>query len=212
MLLCLAQSAAASPEPLPRNSAPWIGQDFSSKPCQGKGQGFGPFDYTNPEHRGEPLSLVHSGHFDDKVERLEVGISGKVLPDLDYTLRAFPNHHRALWALIRYYLEKRPYDDNIPKPECYLQRAINFKKGDGNVWMLFGNYLYKLGKKEQALQYYDNALKIMPQSAELHYNMGLLYTDMGRYQEAVSHAKQAYALGYPLPGLRNKLKREGQWR
>lgn len=48
-------------------------------------------------------------------------------------------------------------------------------------------------------------------SAEVKYNMGLLQVELGKIGEAVESAKQAYALGYPLPGLRNQLKRLGRW-
>jgi tetratricopeptide (TPR) repeat protein len=43
------------------------------------------------------------------------------------------------------------------------------------------------------------------QSAELHYFLGLIYIDLGQYAEAQTHARDAYALGHQLPGLRKKL-------
>ena len=42
--------------------------------------------------------------------------------------------------------------------------------------------------------------------------MGLLYTDLKRYDDALRHAHRAYALGFPLPGLQRKLARAGKWR
>lgn len=48
------------------------------------------------------------------------------------------------------------------------------------------------------------------ESAEIHYFLGLLIADSGELDAAVDHARQAYRLGYPLPGLRNKLKRLGR--
>jgi hypothetical protein len=55
-------------------------------------------------------------------------------------------------------------------------------------------------------------VELMPDSAEAHYNLGLLYVRSGEYAEARTHAGRAYALGYPLPGLRDQLDRAGQWR
>jgi len=46
-------------------------------------------------------------------------------------------------------------------------------------------------------------------SAELHYALGLSYANTKEYERAVEHARKAYALGYPLPGLRNLLARAG---
>ena len=37
------------------------------------------------------------------------------------------------------------------------------------------------------------------------------YADMKEYDKAIEHAKAAYALGHPLPGLRDRLKRAGKW-
>lgn len=47
------------------------------------------------------------------------------------------------------------------------------------------------------------------QSAELHYFLGLQLAKAKRYELAREHAIQAYAQGYPLPGLKNRLKRAG---
>jgi len=48
-------------------------------------------------------------------------------------------------------------------------------------------------------------------SAEINYALGLLYADRGAYASAMECAKRAYALGYPLPGLKKKLEKAGQW-
>ena len=44
-------------------------------------------------------------------------------------------------------------------------------------------------------------------SAEIHYFMGLLLVDQGDLDDAVVQARKAYDLGYPLPGLKTKLRR-----
>ena len=77
--------------------------------------------------------------------------------------------------------------------------------------MINAHYLNKTGDKDGALQKYNEALKFAPNAAEAHYNLGLLYTDMGKYELAREHAHKAYSIGFPLPGLRAKLERAGQW-
>ena len=52
---------------------------------------------------------------------------------------------------------------------------------------------------------------LAPNSSEAHYNIGLMYTEMEEYPLAREHAQKAYSLGFPLPGLRSKLQRAGQW-
>ena len=49
------------------------------------------------------------------------------------------------------------------------------------------------------------------ESAEFHYNFGLLYIDLENYTEAREQAELAYAKGAPFPGLKNKLTRLGEW-
>ena len=66
---------------------------------------YGPFDYRDPVSKRDNLPIVESFHFTPDVESLRHGRSGSVLGDLRYTLRAFPNHHRALKSMARYGLE-----------------------------------------------------------------------------------------------------------
>jgi hypothetical protein len=48
-------------------------------------------------------------------------------------------------------------------------------------------------------------------SAEVQYNLGLINLELGDTAAARANARTAYALGYPLPGLKNLLRRKGQW-
>ncbi len=177
---------------------------------------FGPFDYTNPEHRARHLDVVERYHFNLEVESLQAGISSSVWGDLDYTLRAFPNHHRALAAMTRllslpdpgYRLLGKPFDRTI---EYYFDQAMRFAPHDGTVRLIYGIHFHQGGEYDKALDEYQAALERVPQSADLQYNLGLLYSDMRQYDKAVSHARRAYELGHPLPGLREKLRQAGVW-
>ncbi len=198
----------------PAYSLGWIGNDLNGIPCQGNKQGFGPYNYTDPQLQkrvyGEPLEIVERFHFTPEVEQLVKGANGPLPTDIDYTLRAFPNHHRALWAIIKFHLDERRKKPRRYTPaECYLQRALVFSPNDGIVQMLFGIYLHKAGHMEAAGKYFDKALAINPDNAEAHYNYGLLLVDKEKYDEAIEHARTAYQLGYPLPGLGSILKEKG---
>jgi tetratricopeptide (TPR) repeat protein len=46
-------------------------------------------------------------------------------------------------------------------------------------------------------------------SAEINYFLGLVLVDQKDYPTAREYARKAYTLGYPLPGLRDKLARAG---
>lgn len=180
---------------------------------------YGPFDYTNATHFNEKLPIVEKHHYDLGVQILK-GVAHKangawnLHNDIDYTLRAFPNHHRALYTMTKYYLEK-VRKTGAPKmrysPECYFDRATRWRPNDATVRMINGLYLHRIGKTDDALVLYEQAVAMAPNSAEIHYNIGLLYASLKDYDDALDHAHKAYDLGYPLPGLRNKLKRAGKW-
>ena len=176
--------------------------------CGSLQNAFGPFDYRDPEARGEPLRLVESAHFTSSVESLMKGATGPVIGDLDYTLRAFPNHHRALNSVARYDLQgaKHWVNPAVRSAECYFERAIAFRSDDVVVHMLFANFLAKRGRPEDARRQYNEALRIAPNDAEVNYNAGLFFVDQGEIERARQHAKVAYGAGYPLPGLQKKIK------
>jgi tetratricopeptide (TPR) repeat protein len=187
-------------------------------PCGPMRNNFGPYDYTNAYHHSEYLPRVEQYHYDSGVQALKGmndtdGAEQRLGSDLAYTLRAFPNHHRALYTMIRYYLEKVPRGASRMQydPECWFERARRQVPGDATVLMLEGIYFQKLSSLDKAQQAYEAALAMAPESAEINYNAGLLFLELKDYERARGLATKAYELGYPLPGLRNKLVSLGVW-
>jgi hypothetical protein len=41
--------------------------------------------------------------------------------------------------------------------------------------------------------------------------MGFIFYDLKEYDKALTYTHKAYQLGFPLPGLRDELKRTGKW-
>lgn len=174
--------------------------------------GVGPWDYTNAEDRSNPqrIPIVERYHFTTGVETLTKGEStAYVLGDIDYTLRAVPNHHRALNAAARYDIENGGTPLRFRSAYCWFQRAMVFRPEDGTVRLIYGNWLTRKGRNEEALEAYADAKKLMPGSVEVDYNMGLLYLKMGDLEKARESAQVAYAGNYPLDGLRRKLAEKG---
>jgi tetratricopeptide (TPR) repeat protein len=95
--------------------------------------------------------------------------------------------------------------------ECYFDRAIRWRPNDPNVYLVQGIYLQLKGDLDAALKAYKKSESLQPNSADLQYNLGLLYFERKQYNLAKVHAKRAYQLGYPLPGLRHKLTVVGHW-
>jgi tetratricopeptide (TPR) repeat protein len=166
------------------------------------------FDYLDPANR-ERLKIVEDYHFTSEIEGLVRGITGLVPAELDFVLRALPNHHRALIAMARWQrlhpklaesLEGRVYTI-----ECYLKRAAEVSPKDGRVRMIYATVLQQQNKLAEADQQYTLAEEMGMGGAELYYNRGLLKLQIGDVESARSYAAKAYELGYPLPGLREKL-------
>lgn len=189
----------------------WYGSDLKGRPCAGKGQGVGPFDYNNASHRSNTnYSQILASHFPPKVEQLKSGNRGSLYGDLDYTLRGIPNNPRALYALSRYQLKRKPANEETPV-ECYFQRAIIFKPDDINVYILYANYLKKMGHSDLAIKQYKSALSYKPDHGGLHNGIGLLYLETKNYEQALQHAHEAYKNGYKRKTLKNKLKAAKKW-
>lgn len=211
----------------------WPGETLLGEPCYGRHQGTGPFDYADPRfaqkgqfsnvigHKGISVrTLVEGAHFKPYTERLERGVKSiDPMPDIDYTIRAFPNHHRALWAMVRYYLRQLEHTrdpvtlagirrgDSFPPPECYFYRAEEFNPQDPGVPTVFGIYLHKLEKFDAALKQYKRAEALGGSRADLYYNMGLLYADMNDLENAQKYADIAREKGHPLTGLQRRIDR-----
>lgn len=170
-------------------------------------------DYTNANDR-RTLAVVEQFHFTPEVEHLIRGASGKLGDDIGYTLDHFPNHHRALAAMARLALR-----DKTSQPlgarytvACYFDRALRTRADDPQVHALFGGYLLALGNVDGALDQLREAARLAPDNATNQYNLGLVYLRKQNYAEALACAHAAYAKGYPLQGLKNKLVAAGQWR
>jgi len=181
--------------------------------CGDLANAFGPFDYRSASE--EDRRLVNGAHFTQQVETLQ---SGKTTNwpggDIDYTLRAFPNHPRALLSMMNLsFKEKRNKPNGAHWPvECYFDRAERFRGDDAYVKVLYGIYLLKVGRNQEAISKLEAAERLEPDDPNLYYNLGLAYFDLKQYDRALHYAHEAYSLRFPLPGLREKLKRVGAWK
>lgn len=195
--------------------------------CGSLDNGFGPFDYRADHHiqipgdqmpHSDKRSLVEGAHFTPRVESLIGAQSGGAVGppggDLDYTLRAFPNHHRALIAVMRYGEKTNSLQPaGLPRTvECYFERAIRFKSNDTIARILYATYLTKNKREPEAVAHLELATKIAADNGFTHYNIGLTYFDMKMYDKALAQAHTALTLGFERTELRDKLDKAGQWK
>jgi len=173
---------------------------------------YGPYDYRTATH--EQKRLVEFYHFNAGVESLQSGSAGVLGSDISYTLRAFPNHPRALMSMIR--LGQR---EQNPKPKgaeypvaCWIERAVLFRPDDMAIRQIHGIYASMQRQYDQAIADFAAVLEAQPDNANAHYNLGLAHFEKGNYDVALAEAKSAASLGFPLQGLKEKLKAKGKWR
>lgn len=188
-----------------------VGADVDDFSCGALQNAYGPYDYRSDRDK---LGVVESFHFTPEVANLIRGKSGHIGGDLDYTLRAFPNHPRALMAMVQ--LGEREKKTKVfgaqYSVECYLHRAIRFRSDDPTAKMIYANYLVKNRRSKDALDQLNDAASLNDSNSSLDYNIALVYLELKEYDQALAYAHKAYQAGFPLPGLRDRLKRAGKWR
>jgi tetratricopeptide (TPR) repeat protein len=201
---------------------PAFGQ-LNERTCGSLANGFGPFDYRAERDPNTPgtgdhkhkLYLVEGAHFNRNVELLIRGKSA-TLPggDIDYTLRAFPNHHRALMSVMKY-----GQKTGSQKPEglqyeveCYFERAIRFSKDDVIVFMLYATYLNSRKRQAEAVPLLERAAAIAKTDPFSQFNIGLIYYDMKMYDRALAQAHRAKSLGFERDDLQQLLAKVDQWK
>jgi hypothetical protein len=178
--------------------------------CGNLANAIGPYDYRSDRDK---LPIVESAHFTPEVETLIRGNGGYLVQDIDYTLRAFPNHHRALLSMMR--LGERT---KSPQPQgsrytvdCYFERAVRFRPDDPVVRMLFATHLLHGSRNAEAVPHVDHAASIAGENPFTHFNAGMLYVDLKSYDKALREAHIAYGSGFVRPELRDALKAAGKW-
>ncbi|HQU16092.1 MAG: tetratricopeptide repeat protein [Gammaproteobacteria bacterium] len=167
-----------------------------------------PHDYyaTDAESR-HLLTMVEGHHLQQGTDKMARGEYGYAKQDFDFILRYFPNDPKALLLMGELAVKTgKPQDATH-----YFETAIKMFPDRAPTHTVYGVFLHRTGKLKQAIIQYKESLKLDPGSAETNYDLGLAYLTLRDYALANQHAHAAYRLGYPLPGLREKLQRAGKW-
>lgn len=194
-------------------SAMWVTQAHSQgdpNNCGPIANHYGPYDYRTQRQN---LKIVEDFHFTPEVDALIGGKSGYLGADIAYTLHTSPNHHRALIAMVRLGEKmKTPQPKHVRYPvECYFDRAIRFAPNDTVVRILYAQFLAKHGRTNESLQQLEAAVFHAKDNPFSHYNIGLMYFDLGRFDKALTQAHKAAALGFEKTELADLLKRANKW-
>lgn len=93
-----------------------------------------------------------------------------------------------------------------------LQRGIDAQPRRAEAYVvlaLLDRQQHRLADARDVLKRADGVMG--GKSAEVQYNLGLITLEIGDAESAHANAVTAYSLGYPLPGLKNKLRKVGHW-
>jgi len=178
--------------------------------CPDLGKPFG--DYLIDKDK---VALSERFHFTPEVESLVRGKSSEnICADIDFMLSNYPNHHRALVAMMR--LGEKLKSPQPPgartSVECYFVLALNFRRDDPVARMLYATFLAKNGRQPEAAAQLETVKKAVPDDPLAQYNVGLIYLDMKNYDKALEQAHRAKELGVTRTDLRDRLQSAGRWK
>ena len=172
---------------------------------------YGPYDYRTQR---EKLRIVEEFHFTPQMEAGIRGVNSTVAGEVNYTLKASPNHHRALVTMMK--VVERARQDNLPGMEwpleCYFDRAIRFAHDDPVVRMLYARLLSQRNRRAEAEKQLILASDVAPDNAFTQYNVGLVALEIGNHELALKQAHVARAMGFARPELENALRAVNRWR
>ncbi len=171
-----------------------------------------PYDYRVVQ--GAQRQVVESNHFTWNIESLVRGNTGSLGAELSFTLRAFPNHHRALVSMMNLgaKLKTQVPPGAAYSVECFFIRALTFRPDDVVARMIYAKYLVSNGRKADAAKQLEITDFHAKDNGFTHYNIGLIYLDLHDFDNALAQSHQALALGFSKAELQDRLQAAGKWR
>lgn len=165
-----------------------------------------PFNFYEPAP-DKVLSNVEKYHLNQGIDKVKQGKYEYAWSEFAFMLHYFPNHPRALQLISDLSIQM----ESPERAERYFERAIRLYPQESETYALHGVFLHKLQRYEEAIEAYAKAIALNDKPVDYHYNLGLSYLAIKDYDNALQQAKIAYNKGYPLPGLKDKLKAVNVW-
>ena len=96
--------------------------------------------------------------------------------------------------------------------ECYFRRALQFRPDDTIARMIYAKFLATNGRKPEAIRQLEFVVQATKENGFSQYNAGLIYFEMGEFDNALLQAHRATGLGFERPsGLKQQLQKAGKW-
>ena len=85
------------------------------------------------------------------------------------------------------YKNNKDYDNSL----SYIEKAKNINENDINIILLESNIRWEIGDVESYEKLITKALEIEPENVDLHFNLGVISSDKGDIDKAMSHYNMA---------------------
>jgi tetratricopeptide (TPR) repeat protein len=152
---------------------------------------------------------VEGYHLEPGRQKMLKGSYEYAAADLVFILGVYPNHPRALDLMSQ--VCQRWKNSARCDADDWFEKAVAVNPNIATTYVVLGLHYHRNGKLTEAIRSYKKAVELEPRSLNAYYNLGLAYVDQRQFTLANDAAQHAYALGAPLPGLRDKVKAAGAW-
>lgn len=105
------------------------------------------------------------------------------------------------WALLMMANIFAKFKEDIDTAMKYYDQVLVVKPNDNIALNNIGANLMQLGKTEEALKYFNKAIKVNPDYPNTHYALALVNEIEGDFQEAFKHALNAIEVNHKKDGL-----------
>jgi len=88
----------------------------------------------------------------------------------------------------------KEFTDTTAEAKRLKPPDLQTQPDSAEAWYDSANSYYSLGRYQEAMEAYKQAIKLKPDNADAHHNLGLTYDRLGRYQEGMEAYNQAIKL------------------
>jgi Flp pilus assembly protein TadD len=85
--------------------------------------------------------------------------------------------------------------DDYPDASHWVERALSLDANDSENWYVLGRIRYSTGKFEDAIDSFEHALRLAPESVKAENNLGLTYDALNQFDKASDAYRKAIAYG-----------------
>ncbi len=123
----------------------------------------------------------------------ELGNSQEAIADYEKALSSDPNNFQVLLSLANVHYNEKNYTNAL----LYSDQAAEVSGAPAMASFMKARALHQLGKPEEALKAYDNAISVDKNFGQAYYNRGLLKVAMKKVGSSCEDFQLASALEYP---------------